>query len=815
MKKLLKSVFASMAIFAAVVGCEKGPQGYTVDEKAVVLEAYGPNPVLRGTELKFIGQNLDQIQSVILPVDVEIPASEFLEAGTGSFKVIVPMECEPGSVKLVYPGGTITAKTELSYTEQYEISAIYPQEEGKELLEAGDSLVVDGEYLNNIVKFVFTGGAVSEGDLIGTHTRHKVVFAVPAGALSGRIYAEDGNGNQIYSEGEILISQPVIGAIEPLNVRPGETVTISGALLDQVVSVKFNGSSLKIEPADYLNASKTSIEVLVPVDVHDGPVTLVSAASQEIVSEEEVVVKVPGNITVSAEKFKAGEALTVSGDDLDLVVGLKFADNVDSEFEYVEGKIVATIPASAKDGKLVLTTAADKSVETPAVELFKPVVSSVSVSEIVAGDSFEIEGSDLDLVTKVTLNQQECGFELSGDKLVVTTEKNASTGKVELTIANGTVIEALAEMTVTYDALVFVSEITSDVKVGDVITMKGSGFNLVEAIWFGDVKVTSYSLRTDTEMAFVVPAVEGGSYNLTFVLTTGEEEECVYPVNVIAGTLVTEVLWEGENDLGDWSNSLSLENAFRNLQYGSVLYVEYIAQEGAQMKFADLTNGWADMPGINGGSITDLDPNVNIVSYALPDATVDILKSAGTVIQGKLAVITKVYVTYMTGGDSGESLPEVVMINDFEQHGDHNASWDGSWAGNASAETGADGNTYLKVTSDATGWVINCNHKAFVDVIEDISRYDLAIDVLVPEGWSDTGAIYYKLVIGGGWYDYGHNMFKDAVGNGQWQTLTIDISALNISSPVDLAADTNGLYIDNAGFPVGMCFDNMRLVLKK
>ena len=815
MNGILKSIFASMAICAAVIGCEKGPQGYTVDEEAVVLEAYGPNPVLRGAELKFIGQNLDKIQAVILPVDVEIPASEFIDADASSFKVIVPMECEPGSVELVYPGGTITAKTELSYTEQYEISAIYPQEEGKELLEAGDSLVVDGEYLNNIVKFVFAGGAVSEGDLIGTHTRHKVVFAVPAGALSGRIYAEDGNGNQIYSEGEILISQPAVGAITPLDVRPGETVTISGALLDQVVSVKFSGSSLKIEQSDYLSASKTEIEVLVPADVHDGPVTLVSAASQEIVSEDEIVVKVPGNISVSAERFKAGEALTVSGDDLDLVVGLKFADNVDSEFEFVEGSIVTTIPASAKDGTLVLTTAADKSVETPAVEFVKPVVSSVSVSEIVAGAPFDIEGSDLNLVTKVTLNHQECAFEFSEDRLVVATEKNASTGKVEIFTANGTVIEALAEMTVTYDALVFVSEITSEVKVGDVVTMKGTGFNLVEAIWFGDVKVTSYSLRTDTQMAFVVPAVEGGSYNLTFVLTTGEEEECVYPVNVIAGTLVTEVLWEGENDLGDWSNSLSLENAFRNLQYGSVLYVEYIAQEGAQMKFADLTNGWADMPGINGGSITELDPNANIVSYALPDATVDILKSAGTVIQGKLAVITKVYVTYMTGGDSGESLPEVVMINDFEQHGDHNASWDGSWAGNASAETGADGNTYLKVTSDATGWVINCNHKAFVDVIEDISRYDLAIDVLVPEGWSDTGAIYYKLVIGGGWYDYGHNMFKDAVGNGQWQTLTIDISALNISSPVDLAADTNGLYIDNAGFPVGMCFDNMRLVLKK
>lgn len=816
MKTLFRSVFASMAILAAVIGCEKGPQGYTVDEDAVVLEAYGPNPVLRGSELKFIGQNLDKITSVILPVDVEIPASEFIDADASSFKVTVPMECGPGHVKLIYSGGEISAKTELSYTEQYEIYAIYPQEEGKEFLEAGDSLVVEGEYLNNIVKFVFANGVVSEGDLIGTHTRHEMVFAVPAGALSGKIYAEDGNGNQIYSEEEVKISQPVVTGVEPLNVRPGETVTISGTLLDQVVSVKFSGSSLKIEAADYLTASKTAISVLVPVDVHDGPLTVVSAAAQEVVSEDEIVVKVPGSLSVTADRFKAGESLTISGNDLDLVVGLKFADNIDSEFELVDGSVIATIPASAKDGKLTLTTASDKSVETQAIELIKPVVSSVTASEIVAGDSFEIEGSDLDLVTKVTLNQQECVFELSGEKLVVTTEKDASTGKVELSTANGTVIEALAEMRVTYDALIFVSEISTDVKVGEVVTMKGSGFNLVEAIWFGDVKVTSYTLRTDTEMAFVVPAVEGGSHNLTFVLTTGEEEECIYPVNVIAGSLVTEVLWEGSADLGNWENSISLETVFKNLQYGSVLYVEYTAQEGAQLKFADLTNGWADMPGINGGSITDLDAGASAVSYALPDATVDILKSAGTVLQGKLAVITKVYVTYMTDGGSNEdTLPEVVMINDFEQHGDHNASWDGSWSGNASAETGDDGNTYLKVTSDATGWVINCNHQAFTDVVEDISRYDLAIDVLVPEGWSDDGTIYFKLVLAGGWYDYGHNMFKDAVGNGQWQTLTIDISGMNISSPVDLSNDTSGLYVDNAGFPVGMCFDDMRLVLKK
>ena len=39
---------------------------------AVVLEAFGPSPALRGSELTFIGKNLDKVTSVILPEGIEV-----------------------------------------------------------------------------------------------------------------------------------------------------------------------------------------------------------------------------------------------------------------------------------------------------------------------------------------------------------------------------------------------------------------------------------------------------------------------------------------------------------------------------------------------------------------------------------------------------------------------------------------------------------------------------------------------------------------------------------------------------------------------
>ena len=567
-----------------LAACEKGPDGYTVDKDAVVLEAYGPNPVLRGSDLKFVGQNLDRITSVILPVDIEIPSSEFKDASASSFNVTVPIECEPGEVVLVYDGGTITAKTTLSYTEQFSISSVAPKDETKTVLEAGDSVRVDGEYLNNIVRFVFVnGGAVAEGELIGTHTRHQICFAVPAGAMTGRIYGEDGNGNQVYSENELQIRQPEVTGVAPFDgVRPGDKITVTGSLLDQIMSVTFAGSAAAIEAAAFENASATSFTLTVPSDVHDGPLTLVSAAEQKITTTQSIVVAVPENLTFAeGNQYKAGSSIVITGDNLDLVTGVTFSGDAAGEFTYSDGSLSVTIPATASDGGITLATAAEKTVTTSSVTLVKPVITG-HVSEVKAGDTFTISGTDLDLVTGVTLNGVECTFTADSDsQLTVNTTASSTSGKVAVSAANGYTAESGQDLTVTYDSIVIVSSLTESVKPGETVTMAGSNFNMIESIYVGEAKVISYSSRSDSEVVFTMPEVDAATYNLEFVLTTGDRETCPIAIEVTGESATipvgeTDVMlmdFEGDHNHTAWAGGSEIvsENGNNYLRINSVV----------------------------------------------------------------------------------------------------------------------------------------------------------------------------------------------------------------------------------------------------
>lgn len=818
MKNIKFYILAAAALLMTAAGCEKGPDGYTYDKKGIVLEAYGPNPLMRGNDLTFIGQNLDRVTSVVLPVDVEIPASDFKEASANSFKVEVPIEVEPGEVILKYGNGSIKAVTTLSYTEAFEIESVVPADK---TLVPGDLVTVKGEYLNNVSSVSFYGNTGVEvlSEDFEEQSRHEFVFALPKGAVSGKLIISDVNGNQISSDDEIKVAQPAVASVSPANVRPGDKVTVSGTLLTSIDAVKFAGSSVTIDAESFDSVADDKIVVTVSDDAHDGALVLVSAAGEELVTKNSLEMVVPSGLKISAEsRYKAGLNVMIEGDDLDLVTGVAFGDVTVETFGYEGGKITVAIPATAKDGGVTLSTAAEKSVVTEEIELVRPVLASADMTEVVAGNEFTVNGDDLDLVTELTLNGVKTEFDvIDPSALKVRTAPDSVTGKVAVKTANGTVVELDTEIVITYDSFVVVNSLPSSASVGEEVTMSGSGFNMIEAIHFGEVKVTGYSKRADDEMIFTIPAaVETGVYNIRFVLTSGEEEIC--PVSIeVKGAVSVIGVFEGAQAIPDWSSNLNLawSNYFDGIVYGATLHIEFEpAAENPQLKIMD--GNWNVL-----SSVTDAHPEwgtvdvpgITHVSYLLSDADVDALYATGSVIGGQnITAVTKVYLTYENKG-TAPLRPGDVMLMNFEGAHGHTA-----WAGNTELVSEG-GNTYLRVTGEVGaggGWILNCNDFPDARTVNNIENYNLCLDVLVPSGWSDSGPVYQVVLSGWNWY--GEGMLSSLEANGKWQTLEIPMTYFNKSGELLIDADSEiGLYLDGSstsGLPAGMCFDNLRLSVK-
>ena len=648
MKNILKIsalLAAGMMIFA---GCQKdGLSTDQYDKDTVALSAYGPQPVVRGGQLRFLGSNLDRITEVVIPGVSPITEIEVVQAGVPSeIRITVPKDGpEPGHVVLRTGDGIeLTTKTELTYSEPIVLEAFSPAS-----VRPGDVLTITGDYLNLIHEVIFAEEVlVSEKDF-DSHSRYEIKVKVPAAAQTGVIGIGDidmtlpeNEGlfpNVINSEEELTVALPTVTAVSPSGVRPGDEVTITGTLMDCISSVVFSGATPVTE---FDSQSATEIVVTVPSDVHDGPVTCVAASGIEIRSEQSVTVGLPVVTDVEAESvFKAGLKVTISGTDLDMVTGVTFSGDAVAEFSYSDNAITATIPETAVDGVIILATAAEKSVETEAVTLVKPVITGFGSDEVLAGDDFTIIGTDLDLVKGVTLNGVECTFtpDDSG-QLTVNTVATSTSGKVSVTAANGYRGDSPSELTVTPKTITVVSEITASVTAGENVTMKGSNFNMIEAIYLGESKVTSFVSRSDTEIVFTVPAaVVPGTYYPEFVLTTGERENSPRAVEV-QGAVVIKTIWTGSWSAGSWSGNQDLawggyDWSSVDLSAGKVTLVAEVEQDAsAQWWQFMLKTGtsWADLAGM---SQIDMVQGQTIVEVPLTQTMLDdLIANNGLIITG-------------------------------------------------------------------------------------------------------------------------------------------------------------------------------------
>lgn len=198
-----------LVMMPAVTSCDDDDKYNTEQYKGgVSLNVFGPSPVARGGELRFLGSGLDKITKVSIPGCDDITDITVISAN--EIRVTVPQTAQPGNVTLHHANGTIETKTMLTYLEPISIESMTPNP-----VKPGAELTIAGEYLNliNEVCFAFVEGGDSVNvyaDAFLEHDRQHIKVVVPAEAVTGQLYLSDAKEmpNMIKSEEELEIVLP-------------------------------------------------------------------------------------------------------------------------------------------------------------------------------------------------------------------------------------------------------------------------------------------------------------------------------------------------------------------------------------------------------------------------------------------------------------------------------------------------------------------------------------------------------------------------------------------------------------------------------
>jgi len=600
MKKIFKySLIVSLcAALVSLTGCQNKELDTDPLSDAFSMAGLAPNPVMRGATLNIYGRGLDKVQEVRFAGE-DITVTDFVKLSKGTkldtLQVTVPLEGpEVGKVSIVAADGrNLTSKTDLSFTEPIVIDNFTPKN-----VVSREVITFTGEYMNVVKEVIFTGenAVVTEFE---SQSRHELKVKVPATATDGPVILSDVNEltdqstipNHVYTATDLTVSAPTVTKASKKTYKSGDKVTVTGAHLDMIKTV--NVPSVEGVTFTYTNAEAETIEFNIPAEANAGMISVISYDGDSFEAGEFELVE-PTEVVASPQPVKAGKDLTIEGEDLDLVTTVNLPNVDDVSFTYAENKITLTVPAAAQEGDAVLVLANGVEVKT-AITLVHPTVTGMTPLTLTAGEDFTISGTDLDLITSITLGGKPVEFELEeSGNLVVTTVPSSVPGEVVLKLENGETVTAEDTIDLDYDSLIIVSSMPAEEHIGALVTLVGENFMMIENIYIGEEKVSKYAMRSDTQLQFFMPWNKVGSYSMKFVLLNGDEEICPTQIGVLLEQSFTTI-WEGEKEItwGDGGRVLIPAASFEGVPAGSMLRFYYTQKDQvwaqAQVNYGDWT----------------------------------------------------------------------------------------------------------------------------------------------------------------------------------------------------------------------------------
>lgn len=447
--------------------CETNDVDTNQYKGGISLNVFGPSPVLRGGELRFLGCGLDQVASVLIPgcdaiTDIQLISAE-------EIRVIVPQTALPGYVTLMLRNGeSIVTKTQLTYSESVSIESFSP-----ESVRPGDVLTIKGEYLNLMHQVIFAENVIVSDEVIAEeesteatskflkHTRNEIQVRVPEEAQRGKIILSDGAEipNRLYSEVELQVVLPSVAEVaDHNNIKPGATLTVTGENFDLVKEVRMeNGEKVEFE----FSAENKTLQFTLPANAVSGFIYVVPASGVRIPVASIELAK-PGNFSCATSDVAAGGQITIQGENLDLVSAVIFTGEVEGEIiSQSPEQLVVSVPASAQSGSVTFKMANGEQVSGLDLTINQPchIVSSLE-DDFEAGKEMIVEVANGELLTEVKINGVTVTHTLEGNQLKIQVPATAGANTSLELISSG----VSATYTVSFAKVIWTGEYPLPVK---------------------------------------------------------------------------------------------------------------------------------------------------------------------------------------------------------------------------------------------------------------------------------------------------------------------------------------------------------------
>lgn len=418
----------------------------------ISLNVFGPSPVLRGGELRFLGCGLDQVASVLIPgcdaiTDIQLISAE-------EIRVIVPQTALPGYVTLMLRNGeSIVTKTQLTYSEPVSIESFSP-----ESVRPGDVLTIKGEYLNLMHQVIFAENVIVSDEVIAEeeateatskflkHTRNEIQVRVPEEAQSGKIILSDGAEipNRLYSEVELQVVLPSVAEVaDHNNIKPGATLTVTGENFDLVKEVRMeNGETMLFT----YSAEQKALTFTIPRGAVNGPIYVVPA-SGVLVQVAEIKMATPEDVKAQETEITAGKELTLTGKNMDMIAAVLFpgVEKAVEPTSLSETEVKVVVPGEAQSGMIQLVLTSGETISSLELTVTAPKYCHIADENILktndyfVGEDMVVDVVNIGELAEVQVAGTKVNYTSSGSQLTIPVPETAGhDSSVELISKDGT-----------------------------------------------------------------------------------------------------------------------------------------------------------------------------------------------------------------------------------------------------------------------------------------------------------------------------------------------------------------------------------------